>query len=248
MRRFLSRNRNAAVPSDAHAIEAQGIEVSFAAGRQRRPILKGIDLTVPQGTIQLLMGPSGSGKTTLLSVLAALLTPDAGSVRLLGQDITRLPKRQLAPIRRHRIGFVFQTFNLFPALTASENVELVLNLNGQHGQRARQQAQLLLDRVEMGPYANQKPAQLSNGQKQRVAIARALAGEPPIVMADEPTAALDSQSGRNVIELMCHLARQKGCTVLIVTHDPRILDAADRITYLEDGMLQPERAMARPSG
>ena len=223
---------------EASAIVAEGIEMTFELGKQRYQVLKGIDLVIKSGDIQLLMGPSGSGKTTLLSILAGLLTPTEGQVYLLGEEITRMSREKLAKYRLENVGFIFQGFNLFPALTAAENVELVLNYKGITGGVARKQAQLLLEQVELGSYANQKPSDLSGGQKQRVAIARALAGNPKLIMADEPTAALDSQSGHNVIQLLRTLAKEQGCTVLMVTHDPRIIDVADQVSYLEDGVLK----------
>lgn len=220
------------------AIVAEGIEMTFESGKQYFPVLKGIDLFIKSGDIQLLMGPSGSGKTTLLSILAGLLTPTDGRVYLLGEEITRMSREKLAKFRLHNVGFIFQGFNLFPALTAAENVELVLNYKGITGQSARKQARLLLEQVELENCINQKPSDLSGGQKQRVAIARAIAGNPKLIMADEPTAALDSQSGHNVIQLLRTLAKEQGSTVLMVTHDPRIIDVADRVAYLEDGMLK----------
>lgn len=212
--------------------------MSFQSGRQHFQVLKGIDLEIKAGDIQLLMGPSGSGKTTLLSILAGLLTPTAGNVHLLGQEITSMSREKLARFRLHNIGFIFQGFNLFPALTAAENVELVLTFKGMHRELARKQAQILLEQVGLSKHANQKPSDLSGGQKQRVAIARALAGNPPLIMADEPTAALDSQNGQSIIHLLRTLAKEQGCTVLMVTHDPRIIDVADRVAYLEDGVLK----------
>ena len=223
---------------EASAIVAEGIEMTFESGKQYYQVLRGIDLVIKSGDIQLLMGPSGSGKTTLLSILAGLLTPTEGQVYLLGEEITRMSREKLAKYRLENVGFIFQGFNLFPALTAAENVELVLNYKGITRGVARKQAQLLLEQVELGSYANQKPSDLSGGQKQRVAIARALAGNPKLIMADEPTAALDSQSGHNVIQLLRTLAKEQGCTVLMVTHDPRIIDVADRVAYLEDGVLK----------
>lgn len=220
------------------AIVAKDVEMVFKSGQQRFQVLKGINLDIPSGDIQLLMGPSGSGKTTLLSILAGLLTPTAGKVYLMGTEITGMSQQRLAQFRLQNIGFIFQNFNLFPALTARENVELVLNVKGIRGRTAGHQAQLLLDKVGVGKEAFLKPGDLSGGQKQRVAIARALAGNPKLIMADEPTAALDSRSGHNVIELLRYLAKEEGCTVLMVTHDPRILDVADRIAYLEDGVLK----------
>ena len=225
------------------AIAAQNIQMSFMSGTTETKVLKGIDLAIPPGQIRLMMGPSGSGKTTLLSILAGILTPTAGEVQLLGQEITKLSRKELTAFRRDHIGFIFQSFNLFPALTALENIELALQLKGQKGLGNKDQAFDLLKQVGLGDRANNLPADLSGGQKQRVAIARALAGEPELIMADEPTAALDSATGRDVIELMQYLAKNKGCTVLIITHDPRITDAADEITYLEDGILAKQSSL-----
>lgn len=220
------------------AITARNVEMVFQSGTERFQALKGINLTVQSGDIQLLMGPSGSGKTTLLSILAGILTPTAGSVSIFGKEINTLSQAKLTQFRLQNIGFIFQNFNLFPALTAVENIELVLNVKGIRGRAAKHQAQALLEQVGLGEKANQRPANLSGGQKQRVAIARALTGYPRLIMADEPTAALDSRSGHAVIELLRQLAKKQGCTVLMVTHDPRIIDVADRVAYLEDGILQ----------
>ncbi|KJH71827.1 ABC transporter ATP-binding protein [Aliterella atlantica] len=220
------------------AIVAQGIEMEFKSQKRCFQVLKGIDLSISEGSIELLMGPSGSGKTTLLSILAGLMTPTKGKVYLLGEDVTAMSRAQLAKFRQQNIGFIFQNFNLFPALTAIENVEIALNIQGVRGKVAQEKSRVLLEQVGLENQANQKPGDLSGGQKQRVAIARALAGNPQLIMADEPTAALDSRSGHAVIELLRSLAKEQGCTVLMVTHDPRIVDAADRITYLEDGMLK----------
>lgn len=224
-------------PKTASAIKAKGIKMVFESGSGQYQALKGIDLDVQPGDIQLLMGPSGSGKTTLLSILAGMLTPTSGSVKLLGEEITWMSRTELSRFRRDRIGFIFQGFNLFPALTAAENVEVALNIKGIRGRQARKEAQTLLEQVGLADKINQLPRDLSGGQKQRVAIARALAGHPELIMADEPTAALDSHSGHAVIELLRKLAKEEGSTVLMVTHDPRILDVADRILYLEDGEL-----------
>lgn len=234
--------------AETGTIIAKGVERAFQLGQQRFQILKGIDWEIKRGDIQLLMGPSGSGKTTLLSILAGLLTPSVGKVYLLGEEITSMSRTKLARFRLQNIGFIFQGFNLFPALTAAENVEAVLNVKGIRGAKARYEAQDLLEQVGLGLQANQRPGDLSGGQKQRVAIARALAGHPQIIMADEPTAALDSHSGHAVIELLRRLAKEEGCTVLMVTHDPRIVDVADRVTYLEDGVLQGHRDLRLATG
>ncbi len=225
------------------AISAHNIHMSFRSGTTEIEVLKGIDLSIPSGQIRLMMGPSGSGKTTLLSILAGILTPTAGQVQLLGQQITQLSRKELTAFRRDHIGFIFQSFNLFPALTALENVELALQLKGYKGPGVKEQAFALLKQVGLGDRSDNLPADLSGGQKQRVAIARALAGKPELIMADEPTAALDSTTGHDVIELMKYLAKNKGCTVLIITHDPRIMDAADQITYVEDGILAKQSSL-----
>ncbi|MBW4634472.1 MAG: ABC transporter ATP-binding protein [Iphinoe sp. HA4291-MV1] len=222
----------------AGAIVAKGVEMVINSKQQRLQILKEIYWEIQKGDIEILMGPSGSGKTTLLSILAGLLTPTAGNVYLLGEEITTMSRTELARFRRHHIGFIFQDFNLFPALTAIENVEAALNVKGIRGKLARKEAQALLEQVGLADKTKQLPRDLSGGQKQRVAIARALTGHPQVIMADEPTAALDSHSGHLVMELLRGLAKEQGCTVLIVTHDPRILDLADRVAYMEDGVLK----------
>lgn len=226
------------ITTQSKAIVAKGVEMEFKSQKRCFQILKGIDLAIPKGNIQLLMGPSGSGKTTLLSILAGLMTPTRGKVSLLGEDITSMSRQKLAKFRQQNIGFIFQNFNLFPALTASENIEVALNIQGINRKTAKYQAQVLLEQVGLENQLEQKPSDLSGGQKQRVAIARALAGSPQLIMADEPTAALDSKSGHSVIELLRALAKEQGCTVLMVTHDPRIIDVADSVTYLEDGVLK----------
>jgi putative ABC transport system ATP-binding protein len=220
------------------AIAIENVEMVFQTGSQTYQALTDINLDIYRGDIQLLMGPSGSGKTTLLSIIGGILTPTSGRVVLDGQDITNLSRKVLAEFRLHNIGFIFQEFNLFPALTALENVELALTLKGYKPKAARQEAMELLEEVGIGHRAKQLPRDLSGGQKQRVAIARALGGNPKFIFADEPTAALDSQSGHAVITLLRKLAKERDRTVVMVTHDPRIMDVADRVTHLEDGILQ----------
>ncbi len=238
---YLSSSQSAAIhlaKTRVEAIAAQHIEMVFEQGSERFQVLSDINLEIPAGNIQLLMGPSGSGKTTLLSILAGILTPTSGSVRLLGKQVTGMSRSQLSNFRLKNLGFIFQGFNLFPALTAVDNVELALTMKGVKPRNARVEAIDLLDQVGLADKAKSLPRNLSGGQKQRVAIARALAANPPIIMADEPTAALDSHSGHAVIELLVKLAKEAGRTVLIVTHDPRIVDIADRVLYLEDGILK----------
>ncbi|MEB3232420.1 MAG: ABC transporter ATP-binding protein [Leptolyngbyaceae bacterium] len=226
-------------PTDPRPIiSTQSLDMVFRNDSQNYHVLKHIDLDVVHGDVQLLMGPSGSGKTTLLSILGGILTPTSGQVTILGQNITQLSRTQLANFRRQHIGFVFQGFNLFPALTASENVTVAMKLKGLKSHTWQKSAIALLEQVGLGDKVNAYPHDLSGGQKQRVAIARALVGNPAIIMADEPTAALDSHSGHTVISLLRNLAKEDTTTVLMVTHDPRIKDIADRIAYLEDGMLK----------
>jgi putative ABC transport system ATP-binding protein len=224
------------------AIAADQVEVTVKVGTDQLAILKPISWQIATGDIQLLMGRSGSGKTTLLSVLAGLLTPTSGKVNLLGTEITSLRRDRLVQFRRDHLGFVFQDFNLFPALTALENILTTFELKAikpKAGESPlKNQAIELLSRVGLKDKLHQLPKQLSGGEKQRVAIARALVGNPELILADEPTASLDSHSGYLVMELLRQLAKENGSTVLIVTHDPRITDLADQIAYLEDGMLQ----------
>jgi putative ABC transport system ATP-binding protein len=189
----------------------------------------------------MLMGPSGSGKTTLLFVMGCILHATSGSVRIDGHEVVGLPERRLPGIRLKHFGFVFQGFNLFPALTARENVQVALTLKGIRGEKARKESAALLEQVGLGEKLNTHPADLSGGQKQRIAIARALAGDPPILLADEPTAALDSRSGQVVMEILSSMARRRGRAVVIVTHDSRVLHHADRIIEIRDGQIvKPE--------
>src|SRR6266849_5034264 len=223
------------------AIAVRAVEKTYAEGAAGVPALRGVDLDVHPGELVMLMGPSGSGKTTLLSIMGCILSPTSGSVRIAGKEVGSLSEKQLPAIRLEHIGFVFQGFNLFPTLTAGENVELMLDLKGVSAAAAKKRAKELVEQVGLGAKCGAFPADLSGGQKQRVAIARALAGDPAIILADEPTAALDSHTGRNVMEMMSDLAHRRGRAVVIVTHDSRVLDFADRIVRIEDG------AIARPS-
>jgi putative ABC transport system ATP-binding protein len=219
------------------AIAVRNLTKTYAEGSAGTLALRGIDLDAHAGELLMLMGPSGSGKTTLLSIMGCILTATCGSVRIAGTEVTNLREKELPEIRLQHIGFVFQGFNLFPTLTAGENVELMLDLKGVSAATAKKRAKELLEQVGLGAKCQAFPADLSGGQKQRVAIARALAGDPAIILADEPTAALDSHTGRNVMEMMSDLAHKRGRAVVIVTHDSRVLDFADRIVRIEDGAI-----------
>jgi putative ABC transport system ATP-binding protein len=232
-------------PSQAQTvIRAKGLGKIYREGATELRALQEVDLEVRAGELTLLMGPSGSGKTTLLSVLGCILRASEGKLEVLGEDVSSLAESDLPRIRREGIGFVFQGFNLFPTLTAAENVALALDLRGIRGGAAKTRGEELLAEVGLAEKARSFPADLSGGQKQRVAIARALAGDPPILLADEPTAALDSTSGRTVIELLQRLARVHGRAVVMVTHDPRVLSFGDRIIHLEDGRIVGEEKNA----
>ena len=219
------------------AIRVRGVSKTYAEGSVRVSALEQVDLDVCSGEVLLLMGPSGSGKTTLLSIMGCILRPSQGSVEVAGVETAAMKQQQLSAVRLRHIGFVFQAFNLFPTLTVGENVEMSLDLKGVRGSRARSQARDLLADVGLPEKFHTLPADLSGGQKQRVALARALAGEPEVLLADEPTAALDSHTGRTVMQLMRDLAHERGRAVGIVTHDNRILDMGDRIVRIEDGRI-----------
>lgn len=217
------------------AIAVRQLVKKYEEGSSGTLALRGIDLDAHAGELLLLMGPSGSGKTTLLSIMGCILTATSGSVRIAGREVVGLNEKQLPALRLEHIGFVFQGFNLFPTLTAGENIELMLDLKKVSAANAKKRAHELLDQVGLGEKYNSFPSDLSGGQKQRVAIARALAGDPEIILADEPTAALDSHTGRNIMEMMSELAHQRGRAVVIVTHDSRVLHFGDRIVRIEDG-------------
>ena len=218
-----------------NAIEVRALTKVYSEGAAAARALDNVDLEVKRGEVLLLMGPSGSGKTTLVSVMGCILRATSGSVRIAGREVAQLPERALPAVRLNHIGFVFQGFNLFPALTAAENVAVALDLKGIRGSVARARSQALLEEVGLADKVNSFPGDLSGGQKQRVAIARALAGDPEIVLADEPTAALDKVSGQVVMEMLRLLAHRRGRAVAIVTHDNRVLEYADRVVHIEDG-------------
>jgi putative ABC transport system ATP-binding protein len=219
------------------AISVENLSKVYGQGASAVRALDDINFQVEGGEVVLLMGPSGSGKTTLLSVMGCILRPSSGRIQIQGQDVTGLSERKIPSIRLKQIGFIFQGFNLFPTLTAGENVEISLDLHGVRGRKAKLRAAELLDQVGLADKYKAYPADLSGGQKQRVAIARALAGEPAIILADEPTAALDSTSGRMVMNMLKALAHERSRAVVIVTHDNRVLEYGDRIAHIEDGKI-----------
>ena len=223
-------------------LRLEGVTRDYLLGKTTVHALRGIDLVVHKGEILAVMGPSGSGKSTLLHILGALDTPDDGRALIDGTDLKSLSERELTQLRGTRIGFVFQTFNLIPTISAQMNVELPMIFQGIPKQVRAKRAQALLERVGLGDRAAHRPNELSGGERQRVAIARALANDPEIILADEPTGNLDSESGGTILELLRRLSRKDGKTVIIVTHDPEAAAIADRIVRLKDGRVIEEMA------
>jgi len=222
----------------AYAIEATGITKEFREGRgEVVRVLSGVSLAVEAGEVVALEGPSGSGKTTLLSILGCILTPTAGTLSIDGAAVDLARADRLPSVRKRSIGFVFQQFNLFPALTALENVAFALQVKGHAGDAARREAEAVLGAVGLGDRMGFLPRDLSGGQKQRVAIARALAGKPPVLLADEPTANLDSKVGTEVLRMFRDLAKREGRALVIVTHDPKVRAVADRVVMIRDGRI-----------
>ncbi len=215
-------------------LEAKNIQKSFTEGKESISVLRGIDFGVERGEIVSLEGPSGSGKTTFLSILGCILTPTKGDVLVDGEVANA---KKLNDIRKRSLGFVFQQFNLFPSLTAVENIEYALNVKGVRGREARLEAERVIEAVGLGDRQAFLPRDLSGGQKQRVAIARALAGKAPILLADEPTANLDSVVGTQVLEMFRALAKKENRALVIVTHDPKVRAVADRVVKIQDGRL-----------
>jgi putative ABC transport system ATP-binding protein len=228
-------------------LEARNLAKTYDTGGAKVLALRGVDLAIERGEFVAIMGPSGCGKSTLLNLLAGLDRPTAGEVRLDGERIDQLNETELARLRRRKIGFVFQFFNLMPTLSVVENVELPLLLVGRRRKDARRSANELLSELGIADKHDAAPVQLSGGQQQRVALARALANTPDIVLGDEPTGNLDSASAREVLGLL-HGARDRGQTLLLVTHDARVAAAADRVVTLRDGLVSDETELqaARP--
>ncbi len=227
----------APAPAGPPVIEVMELRKVYRQGRVEVVAVDSVSLSLRAGEMVAVVGPSGSGKTTLLSMMGFLLAPTAGAIHLLGQPVDATRESGLPRLRRQHIGFIFQSFNLLAALTASDNVLVALRLKGITGHKARQQAGRLLDRVGLAGRRHFLPRDLSGGQKQRVAVARALAGSPSLILADEPTGNLDSKSGQAVVELLQGATQETQGAVALVTHDTRILNLVDRVLHLEDGRL-----------
>jgi putative ABC transport system ATP-binding protein len=238
-------HQDAGQTQDGVILEGHGLTKVFGSGASAVRAVDGVDLEVRRGEIVLVMGPSGSGKTTLLTMIGGLLKPSSGAVRINGHDITSMKEAELYDVRRRLVGFVFQVFNLLEPLSVRENVEVVLNLAGKNGRGARSKAEGILRDMGLGDRLHFKPNSLSGGEKQRVSIARALANDPQLILADEPTANLDSKQGHDVVVLLRDIAKKQGRTVVIVSHDHRIREVADRVLWLEDGRFKDIGRLAR---
>ena len=233
----------------APVIEATDIVRFLGEGAWRVEALKGVNLSLVGGELTLLMGPSGSGKTTLLSVLGCMLAPTRGSIRVLGRPTQHADPEQLARLRRRHVGFIFQSYHLFPTLTATENVRLALDVRGERSRSARAKAGEALAKVGLSHKARSFPRELSGGEQQRVAIARAIVGDASAILADEPTGALDSENGHAIMSVLAGIAKDPSRAVFVVTHDPRILPFADRVVRIEDGrIVAEERARGNGGG
>ncbi|KDE89857.1 ABC transporter ATP-binding protein [Stenotrophomonas maltophilia] len=225
----------------APTLQADALEKGFMSGDVQVPVLRGLSLDIYPGELTLVSGPSGCGKSTLLSLLSGLSAPDGGRVHALGQDVGHMTRGEVERFRLHHVGFVFQGFNLFPALTALEQVQLPLGYRGMRNRESEPLARKALEEVGLSHRSHMRPAQLSGGEKQRVAVARAFAKSPTLIFADEPTSALDAENGQRVIDILHRYARAHGATVLCVSHDPRLIRHADRVIAMEDGMVRDDR-------
>jgi len=225
-------------------LEARHVSKKLGKGAGEVEALKDVNLELRGGELTLLMGPSGSGKTTLLSILGCMLTPTSGTVHVCGETTENAGAEELSRLRREHVGFIFQSYHLFPTLTATQNVQLALDLRGETGASARRKAEKALERVGLSHKLASHPSEMSGGEQQRVAIARAIVSQPSAILADEPTAALDTENGKAVMEILASIAREPGRAVLVVTHDTRLLPFADRIHNIEDGRIVRETNQA----
>jgi putative ABC transport system ATP-binding protein len=224
----------------------QVIDVTKSYGEGQVQALKGVSLSVEAGEFMALAGPSGSGKTTMLNLVGALDLPSSGAVTINGRELAGLSRAQLADLRRDSVGFVFQAYNLIPVLTAGENAEYVLQLQGMASKERRERVKELFTRLGIGEFVDTFPSKMSGGQQQRVAVARAIAPMPAVVLADEPTANLDQATGRALVEVMRELNRERGITFVFSTHDPMVLEQADRVVRLVDGKVASDTRRAAP--
>ena len=228
---------DAAGPNANTAVHCRGVTKTYGTGDARVMALRGIDLDVRRGELLMLVGPSGCGKTTLISVIAAILSQDSGNCEVLGQDLMGMDQNERTRFRGVSLGFVFQLFNLLPALNAVENVSVPLLINGVSRKNAETRASEILVKVDLGTRLSALPAQLSGGQQQRVAIARALVHDPKLIVCDEPTSSLDHETGRSVMNILRGIAKSPDRALIVVTHDPRIFEFADRIAHMDDGKI-----------
>jgi len=228
------------------AIDARGLSKAYKIGKLRQQVLKNIDFNAYHGQVTMVMGPSGSGKSTLIAALSGLMRPDEGEVLALGESLWKKKAAQIDRFRLDHCGFIFQGFNLFPALDATAQVVQVLKYCGVDKRESRARARAALEAVGLGQRLHQKPAELSGGEKQRVAIARALAKAPALIFADEPTSALDSSNGQIIIQLLHQAAAERNAAIVVVTHDPRLEAHADRIIQMEDGRILSDRMISEP--
>ena len=232
----------------AYVIEARGVSKEYGSGEAPVEALRGVDLYVSRNELLAITGPSGSGKSTLLHVLAGIEPPTKGQVLFEGQDLASCTDRERTLLRRRRIGFIFQSFNLLPTVTAEENVSLPLLLDSVKAAEARRRAREVLDMVEMGHRRGHLPGKLSGGEQQRVAIARALVIQPSVLLADEPTGSLDSVNGQRVMQLLRRVVDERQQTIVVITHDATVADQADRVLHLRDGRLEPAEPQDAPRG
>lgn len=228
------------------ALDAKGLSKSYVIGKTRQQVLRNVAFNAYHGQVTMVMGPSGSGKSTLIAALSGLLKPDEGEVLALGESLWTQKPRHIDRFRLKHCGFIFQGFNLFPALDATQQVVQVLKYCKVEKREAHARATAILESVGLGSRLRQKPAELSGGEKQRVAIARALAKSPSLIFADEPTSALDSGNGQVIIKLLHEAAKERGAAIVVVTHDPRLEGHADRLIHMEDGQILDDRMISPP--
>jgi putative ABC transport system ATP-binding protein len=229
-------------------LEAKDVTKVLGRGAAQVHALKDVNLSLRRGELTVLMGPSGSGKTTLLSVLGCMLTPTSGTVRVCGRATQGADAEALAKLRRDHVGFVFQSYHLFPTLTAAENIQLALDIRGSYGEDARAKSRDALGKVGLAHKSGSYPRELSGGEQQRLAIARAIVSNPSAILADEPTAVLDTRNGQAIMSILAEIAKEPAHGVLVVTHDSRLMSFADRVIHIEDGRLvRDERGTAEPA-